>query len=265
MQGFASGAASTTCSAMSTGDTIILTDSRDDQAYAVGKLADGNCWLLDNLALDLTNNTVLNGMNESNTNASNTTLGYLKNGGGTTSDQYAITGVVNWTDSPTYASSYSYSDPLVNLTNKDVIPSDATSQDGQYKVGGYYNYCAASAGSYCYGNGTSWGTSSGNATEDICPKGWRMPTGNTSGEYQALYNNASYNSYANYRAALHLPLSGGFYSGSAGDQGSYSSWWSSTRYSINGMHTLYAGTSSIYPANSCSRDYGNSVRCVLGS
>ena len=242
-----------------------LYDNRDDTPYCVGKLADGNLWMLDNLALDLTDFTVLNGMTESNTNASNTTLGYLKDGGGTTSDQYAITGVINWTDSPTYASSYSYSDPLVNMTSKDVIPSDATSITGGYKVGGYYNYCAASAGSYCYGNGTDYGTSSGNATEDICPAGWRMPTGSSSGEYQALYSNSSYNTYANYRAALHLPLSGYFNSGSALDQGN-GGYWSSTTRTINSyMYDLYAGTSTIDPASAHNRGRGLSLRCVAGS
>ena len=149
MQDINSGNKSTVLSALTQDTTYQIKDNRDNETYCVGKLADGNLWLLDNLALDLTNSTVLSGMNESNTHASNTTLNYLKNGGGTTSDKYAITGVVNWTDSPTYASSYSYSDPLVNLTDKDIIPSDATSQAEQYKVGGYYNYCAASAGSFC--------------------------------------------------------------------------------------------------------------------
>ena len=251
------------CSAMSTGNTITLTDSRDDQAYTVGKLADGNCWLLDNLALDLTNSTVLSGMNENNTHASNTTLNYLK--GITTRDpstdpdgQYATAAVANWT------SDNSYSAPLVNLTNKDVIPSDATSQAGQYKVGGYYNYCAATAGSYCY----KYGAGSGNATEDICPKGWRMPTGSTSEEYQVLYNNASYNTYANYRSALHLPLSGYFYNVSAYDQGDYGFFWSSTRYNdyyMYNLYNLYIDTSGVYPSGYADPTNGYSVRCVLGS
>ena len=250
---------------LTTGQIYTVKDSRDNTEYHTARLADGNCWLLDNLALDLTNSTVLSGMNESNTHASNTTLGYLK--GTTTRDpstdsdgQYATAGVSNWT------TSYSYSAPLVNLTNKDIVPSDATSQAGQYKVGGYYNYCAASAGSYCYGNGTSYGTSSGNATEDICPKGWRMPTGGSSGEYKALYDNASYNTPANYRSALHLPLSGNFNNGSALNQGSYGFWWSSTRRGNDDMYLLRADTSNIYPANNIGgRDNGFSVRCMLGS
>ena len=253
------------CSAMSNGDTITLTDSRDDQAYTIGKLADGKCWLLDNLALDLTKSTVLNGMNENNTNASNTTLGYLKNGGGTTSDKYATAKVSNWT------SSYSYSAPLVSMADKDKTAPTGTSSDpkqslatsGNWKYGGYYNYCAASAGSYCYGNGTSAGTSSDNATEDICPKGWRMPTGN-SGEYQTLYSNTNYNTYDKYREAIRLPLSGYFYGGSARIQGSRGYWWSSTRYNNLIMYRLFADTSSITPAYNLDRYNGFSVRCVLG-
>lgn len=260
------------CTAVDEGQIGEVIDTRDNSVYHIGKLADGNCWLLDNLALDLTNSTILNTMSESNTNASNTTLGYLKNGGGTTSDQYATAAVSNWT------SSFSYSAPLVNLTDKDVVPTDATSaaggyKIGGYKIGGYYNFCAASAGSYCYGDGTSSGTSSGKATEDICPAGWRMPTGNTTGEYSALAN-AIYGStgntsdaiaYANYRAALRLPLSGYIDNGSASNQGSDGYFWSSTRINNYSMYFLYVSTSSIYPANYSNRSFGRSVRCTLGS
>jgi len=259
------------CTGTTIGDTATLTDSRDGTTYTVGKLADGKCWMLDNLALDLTNSTILSNLSSDNTNAS-TGLPYLK--GTTTRDpdtdasgQYATAGVTNWT------SSYSYSAPLVNMASKDVIPSDATSTAGGYKVGGYYNYCAASAGSYCYGNGTNYGTSSGNATEDICPAGWRMPAGSTSGEFSALAN-AIYGStsstndataYANYRAALHLPLSGYFRNGSPYDQRSYGYWWSSTRRSDDYMYRLRASTSTIYPALNDDRSDGYSLRCVAGS
>ena len=247
-------------------------DNRDGTLYNIQRLDDGNCWLLDNLALDLTNSTVLGGMNENNTHASNTTIGYLK--GATTRDpsadpngKYATAGVIKWT------SGFSYSIPAAKLTDKDVIPSDATGQAGGYKVGGYYNYCAASAGSYCYGNGTSAGTSTGNATEDICPKGWRMPTGNTTGEYSALAN-AIYGStgsttevtaYTNYRVALHLPLSGFYYNGMADNRGVNGYGRSSTWFNLEGMYCLYASMNRnrIQPAYSSSRGDGFPVRCVL--
>ena len=253
------------------GDTDMVYDTRDNTPYMIGKLADNKCWMLDNLALDLTNNTILNALTADNTNINTSTdpgaLAALKGTTpGSTSDKYATAKVANWT------SSYSYSAPLVNLTNKDVIPQGSdpmasTVLAGGWKVGGYYNYCAASAGSYCYCDGTSGGTSSGNATSSICPKGWRMPTGNT-GEMTALYNaysSGSPNQYTAFRTAFHLPLSGNVYEGSVISQGSAGYWWSSTQRNIYFMYFLYVGTSSISPANSIYRYYGYSVRCILES
>ena len=93
-----------------------------------------------------------------------------------------------------------------------------------------------------------------------------MPTGDSSGEYQALYNNDSYNTYANYRSALRLPLSGDFISyGSAYNQGSDGNFWSSTRSSDNYMYTLYLSTSNVFFSYGYDRYAGGSVRCVLGS
>ena len=241
-------------------------DSRDEKPYHIQKLADGKCWMLDNLALDLTNALVLYKVTDANTNASATSLNYLKHGGGSTSDQYATAGVANWT------SSYSYSAPLVNMASKDVVPDNApTGGAGYNKVGGYYNFCAASAGSYCYGDGTSYGTSSGNATEDICPAGWRMPTSH-GGEYGALAN-AIYGSTgstsdatqaANFRNALSLPFPGYFIDGSTRNQGSHGNFWSSTRYDDHYMYSLYASTSYVRPADSISRSFGHFVRCLAG-
>jgi Xaa-Pro aminopeptidase len=54
-----------------TGTAYQLTDSRDGEVYNVAKLADGNCWLLDNLALDLTNTTVQSKLTSSTTVTTN--------------------------------------------------------------------------------------------------------------------------------------------------------------------------------------------------
>lgn len=232
-----------------------LLDSRDNTTYHVAKLDDGNWWMLDNLALDLVAKKSV--LTQDNTHASNTTLNYLKNGGGSTSDKYATAAVANWT------SSYSYSAPLVNMSYKDTVPSNAPGGSGNKKVGGYYNYCAASAGSYCYGNGTSYGTASGDATEDICPKGWRMPTGDYSGEYGTL--SSKYKGVNNFRTALSLPLSGYFYNGSAHGQGSLGFFLSSTGYTDNSMTILYLSTSDASPSTGNGRNDGDSVRCLLSS
>ena len=235
-------------------------DNRDEEPYLVQRLADGKCWMLDNLRLDLRNSTVLNNTTESNTNASTTTLNYLKNGGGSTSDRYPTAKINNvpWTSSD---QNY-FSIPMTISTYKD--QTITSYGEGSGKIGVYYNYCAASAGNYCFGDGTDKGSPSGNATEDICPKGWRMPTGDDSGEYQALYT--AYSSDAtSFRNALSTPLSGYFRSDSAHDQGTDGYFWSSTYSGTGDMYRLRVNSSNVHPSNNDDRYRGLSVRCLLGS
>ena len=252
-------------------------DSRDGTEYHIQRLADGKCWLLDNLALDLV--TYKDNLNSSNTNASDEVLAYLKNGGG--SVQYPANGVIaktsnsgSWTNS--YTDPYIATGYISTVPQGNNDPLKTETSNGNWKIGVYYNYCAASAGSYCYSTDNAPTDNQNgvrNIDADICPKGWHMPTGNTSGEYSALaseiYGSTSSTSdataYANYRSALRLPLSGYFDDGSASFQGIYGYWWSSTRFSNYFMYRLLATTSFIYPANYDRRSYGNSVRCVLGS
>ena len=242
------------------GDTTNARDTRDNEVYLIGKLADGKCWMLDNLRLDLRNSTVLNNTTESNTNASTTTLNYLKNGGGSTSDRYPTAKINNvpWTSS----SQNYYSIPMTISTYKD--QTTKSYGEGSGKIGVYYNYCAASAGNYCFGDGTKAGSPSGNATEDICPKGWRMPTGGSSSEYQALYTAYS-SDVTSFLNALSTPLSGYFYSGSADSQGTFGDFWSSTYYFANYMYELYVDSYSVKPSGSNYRNRGYSVRCLLSS
>ena len=257
-----------------TGDTAILYDSRDNSPYLVGKLVDGNYWMLDNLALDLTDSTVLNAMDDTNTNASATTLGYLKGTTtGTTSDKYATSAVANWT------SDYSFSDPLVATSG--TIDNETWTKDtvvthygaGSGKIGIFYNFCAATAGSYCYGNGHDDGISSGNATEDICPAGWRMPTGYYTGEFYALWRNYNYNSEVpvdpndpdNLPYVFSASLSGSFAEYGIAELyqlNDHGGWWSTARYNDTNMYRLYIGTSYIQPYYYVNRDTGCSLRCI---
>ncbi len=241
-----------------------LRDSRDEEPYCVSKLKDGNLWLLDNLRLDLSDASILANVTASNTNASTTSLNYMKNGGGTTSDQYSTAPLNNvaWTTS----NQNFYSVPMTISTYKD--QTTTSYGNGSGKIGVYYNYCAASAGSYCYGsNGTSAGTSSGNATEDLCPAGWRMPTGNTADEYDVLlsdyYTDTTASNTGSYQDALSTPLSGHFYDGSATGQGNYGTFWSSTRYNKFSMYGLSVNSSTVGPTGYYYRWYGRSMRCLL--
>ncbi len=283
------------CNNVETGQIGTLIDTRDDTTYSVGKLADSNCWLLDNLALDLTNTDVKTAMLNSadtKTNASYQTLGYLFNGGGTTADQYPTAKLNNvaWTSS---AQNY-YDVPMMvksGTCNDAYCVNDPTSGNWSYdsttqatinnltsyaqgKIGIYYNYCAASAGSYCYAYGTnvdSAGTAI-DAAEDICPAGWRLPTGgpistsgnnNGGGEFQNLYN--QYNNVQAFQIALSTPLSGDLEYGVAHRQGSGGYFWSSTYMDNNHMYYLYVGSKVAYPQYYVSRWVGFTIRCLLPS
>ncbi|MBR6505340.1 hypothetical protein IKT18_00650 [Candidatus Saccharibacteria bacterium] len=238
----------TTCP---TGVTEVM-DARDGTLYKINSLADGRCWMLDNLAIDLVSTplSTLSGL----TNASYTSLNYLKNGGAHFSTQYAEDPVEYWT------SGGGFTTPKIYMADKDVVPRNAPANgSGSNKVGGYYNYCAASAGSYCYHNNSS----SGNATEDICPAGWSMPTRNNINSVVGAYNNV----YNNIRNAMSLAVTG-YYAhldGTASGQGLQGEYWASTLKSSSddsmyGMHVN--STSEAFESNMV-RYNGGTIRCIL--
>lgn len=245
------------------GSAIQLIDVRDKEVYWVTKLEDGNCWLLENLRLDLLAEDASINITAANTNASVTALSALFNGGGTS--PHTATAI-----SATWAESYNI--PRIDTASKNlttgsegVTSSDSLDAQGQsttWKFGIYYNYCAASAGSYCYSSDSS----DGNTSEDICPSGWRMPTGGSintttgTGEYQALYN--KYNNYTNFRNALRLPLAGRFLANSTKrNQGLRAYIWSSTMSNSNKMFDLLSA-STINPQDMSFRYNGFSIRCI---
>ena len=238
------------------------TDSRDGETYNIAKLADGNIWFLDNLRLDLTDSTVKTNLTSATTNATDTSLGYLKNGSG--SSPYATAAVAE-------GMTADYTKPYISTTYKTTINSDSTKNwgNGSHMYGVLYNYCAASAGSYCMSSSTTTdGDGSGNANQDICPAGWRMPTGNSTGEWGALdslINNNTASNSASIQARLSLPLSGFFVDGSADNQGSYGGWWSSTR--SNGGYMYYFGASATGTGATylSYRLYGTSMRCLFSA
>ena len=216
------------------GTTATLTDSRDNEQYLVSKLADNNIWMLDNLRLGAT--TLTTDLTSNNTNLSTTIS------------------AADWNSYNTTENFNSYTAPMFNNASADTTVTSYGPGSG--KVGVYYNYCAASAGTICSGSNSS------NTTYDICPKGWRMPTGGSSGEYQALY--AAYSESAtNFRAALSTPFSGYFYNSSAYLQGSNGLFWSSTYYDSYSMCNLHVNSSDVYPTYGDYRYYGYPVRCIL--
>lgn len=192
-----------------------LVDTRDNSSYTVRKLADGRCWMTENLRI--INKTI-------SSEDSNLPPG----------ETYAVPASNNASFGYTY--------------NVDSAYLDST-------YGGYYSFYAATAGK----GGTS--LASGNATGDICPKGWRLPTGGDTGEYQTLYD--QYSSSALMQGAPGITLSGFM----AGDhlmyaQGSSGEFWSSTTYNANKAYALDIDNSYVEPYFELEKYEGFPVRCI---
>ena len=206
------------CSAATIGDEKILRDTRDNKTYTVKKLADGRCWMTQNLRLvgPLTLTPA-----DSNVTA-NFSLPASSTSFGTTNDDIA------------------------RVNNTGVITS----------YGAHYNWYAATASSGTYSTGAGVSVS-----QSVCPKGWRLPTGGASGEFQALYS--AYNSNAsNFISVTSAVLSGGWSNSSANNQGYYGFWWSSTAYDSTSGYNLRFDSSNVYPQSNNFKRSGYSVRCV---
>ncbi len=162
-------------SATEIGSEAIVLDIRDQTSYRIVKARDGKCWMQDNLQLDPTTAT----LTTANTNVDAVTLSAYTSGNGRTGDdatkKYPITGVRRWVWSEYKRVS---NVPLVYVNHKDDVVYTDPDTGVKWKAGVYYNFCAASAGSYCYNDyqDTEREGTLSSAEYDICPYGWRLPT-----------------------------------------------------------------------------------------
>ena len=144
-----------------------------------------------------------------------------------------------------------------NVTRDYTLPSSSASGFSNPTVanmyngtdityGAYYNFCAASAGTNCQTSSMI------NATQDICPKGWRLPT------------HDEQSGITSYTSAFSPVYSGYYYGDSLSNTGSRGLWWSATAYDRYIQYSLrYSGgslnTDNLY------KNYGYSVRCIRAS
>lgn len=302
LQDITSSNKSTILASMTEGQAYALKDSRDKEIYYVAKLKDGKIWMLDNLRLDLskavpsyTSDDKIT-LTSSNTNASEQAISCLLTGsynGSTCTLPYAATGLTaetpsggTWSsngDQPSISTGGSchYDNGCTNIPDptswdKDTVVSN-TLGSGSGKIGVLYNYCAASAGSYCYiGYGAQITDPNPNSLldveDDVCPTGWRMPTSSANGEYQGLYNEYASDSpdqLTAFRIALSVVYSG-YKIGEYGGTGISASIWSATWASNYEMYSMVADSNNNYLNMSAKssapyshRVSGQSVRCVV--
>lgn len=205
------------CDDAVSGRTVVLRDTRDGNSYTVAKLADGKCWMTENLRIQGRKLTSADSDVDSDYILPASSIS------GFTDDDYDVSAV--------------YVDSL---------------------YGGYYNWYTATAG-----EGVKSMTS-GDTSISICPKGWRLPTGDWyTGDFLTLY--ASYNnSYeAIMKSPANLVLSGEVRYSALSSQGKNGYYRSSTAVANTTAFTMGVSSSYISPYGNGIRKFaGLSVRCV---
>ena len=243
-----------------------LKDTRDGKYYLVSKLADGNCWMSQNLAFDLTAGQSFVASNNDGT----TTIV-------TPSNTTQTTTGVDWSEDVDVWRSYKAQANEAYYNNARIKSSTPTDTGVEYdweKAGNYYNWYAATAGT---------GTKSLTETEaesSICPKGWRLPAriglytpknfANLIHTVYMMRNTSSYDSAENLRSAPFNFLHSGIYNGSSmQSQGSYGYVWAGAPVEATGEEEydgLNAEGFSIrfvgFDMQSSFKTSGLSVRCV---
>ena len=250
-----------------------LTDTRDSKTYAVARLSDGNCWMIENLKLDNTSqlssdNTRSPSLPLTNDYANSTTSNYLS----ATSSIWCGTESAACDDQS-----------MLNTVNTVSTVSSMSSMDENvYSYGNYYNWYSATAG-----HGT-FAKTSGDTTGDICPKGWKLPAGeeNASAGFSALdlsmggagYSQTGSNGLAQsakWRSFPNNYIYSGFFDPSDNQnspttRGRFGYYWTKTAYdndySLDLANFLQVGLSALRPGTQGSYKYnGFAVRCISGS
>lgn len=229
------------CNEVSVGEIATVIDVRDSNTYSIYKLSDGNCWLGNNLKLDPTNPTTAANMSSLNTNASDEAVYNYLHGGNTNN-------IVGWSNvAVSNPDDWPYDDfmsPYIKYSERDYY-------------GLYYDYCAATVGTYCYYGGDE---ERKDATMDICPANWRLPTVN---EYYGIKLESSILRSAGYVSPGYLSNETDVVNG-AGQDGNY---WTSeyqTNRQMEGIGYYGPVYSSIHSGPSYGwRTYGYSIRCVV--
>ena len=240
------------CNTMNTGDYLALRDERDGNVYAVSKLVDGHCWMTENLRL----------------NPSTTTFTTANTNGPTTA---FISKAASSQDATTLCNDdedFCIDRVLFNGNNMNssmtASPTTNNNSSSWYSYGMMYGWYTATAG-----NG-DFEMASGSVIGDICPAGWRLPTGGTGGEFESLVNAVGgANASAKLDNMLAFPnnfiYSGDYNYNTSGGRGTYGRYWSATANTKIKAHRLGLAPSNngLTPTGAWNKWDAFAVRCVV--
>ena len=250
-----------------------LTDERDNQTYAIARLADNKCWMIENLRLEntattgATNTALAQGYNPSFTGLANPESADFTNST-TANSLYSTDGS---TENTISGNNQGQRFPRYNNFNTQQRAETPATDANTYSYGNYYTWAAAIADTTDYDSGD-------HGTTSICPTGWRLPQGKTTtsgfgkldvdmgGTGTDQPTREASNRWRKY--PNNFLYSGRFITSSANYRGSYGSYWSSTVLNIGkSSYSLYLGSSDARPGTYYDDMYrGHSIRCTaIGS
>ena len=276
------------CSTLGEHQTVALTDNRDGKTYAVRKLKDGNCWMVNNLNLELANFAGTNNLTSDNTDLSTSRTDLTDLGNGKKAWDPSASTVAKYQSGETFSDftlrvlgqsqpaqfqsedqtgywwgskksddgNYTDLDSVTNNTNAEIPRSYNAYEEG------FYNWYAATAESGTYS------MSNASVSDSICPKGWQLPiNGNVNKSYYRLIETTYQISSASQLSNNPLSIvKGGFYDYVTGNYAGIrrsGSYWTSTAFTNNSAYNLYfINDETVGTTASGHKPYGNSVRCV---
>jgi uncharacterized protein (TIGR02145 family) len=234
------------CSTLNTNQITALTDTRDNNVYTVGKLADGNCWMMENLRLD--NTATISSANTDNpatgfTSIAASTDDWCEDDNETCINQNELNtnntnlGGVNASNTPLINGPGQYNGSNTTGGTK----GSGGNNYSWYGYGNYYNWYTATAGTGTYAQ------TSGNATGSICPSGWTLPSGGSGRQYSSLdsamggtgsYQDTAVASNRWRTYPNNFLYSGEWWGSVAGVRGLYGDYWSRTALNSDDVGVL---------------------------
>ena len=243
-----------------------LTDTRDNNVYAVARLVDGNCWMMENLRL---------GMNGSNQSAKAQGFGGIFSGlasnenDGFTSAATSGNGI--YTSWSVGSENTWYRIPRQNDRNiANPLNVNYTTNGNIYSYGSYYTWSAAIADTSNYETRNEHAVS----YTSICPAGWHLPTGsthNTSGSFYYLASRMDATANSDYSSRMfrsfpnNFLYAGNYDNNAATMRGEIGAYWSgSVNNGTSAFNLGFTASGSLSMENAAVKALGLSVRCVLG-
>ncbi len=264
-------------------DQLQVVDLRDWKTYWIAKLANGECWMTQNLDLNLTSGVALD--------SATTDLNVVNTGIYAAQDGYSVSdSIIYWTPSKTTYNndsswdstweasssfepqSFDGGDYYFNKTDADsgncgygpyldcpyysATPFAANGHHGH--IGNNYSLMATVAS-----NGITYESSRSSYNNvplqnSICPSGWKMPG---PGDYGSVFSSYSYNGLS---GPLYFVFNGTVHASSAGNlyKGFYGYYWTNMVVGSSDIAFMVEFTDSNHEINTIWANNGHSVRCL---